>query len=84
MSLHEPPTNMTKNPDRKQIAYGSMATHWLDCPICGSAAFETLTSADRYRMGVRTCQCRGCGLAMTNPAPLAADLDPFYRDDYLL
>ena len=73
---------MSTNPDRKRIAYGSMATQWLECPVCASVEFDTLTSADRYRMGVRTCQCRRCGLAMTNPVPLAAALDAFYRDEY--
>jgi 2-polyprenyl-3-methyl-5-hydroxy-6-metoxy-1,4-benzoquinol methylase len=73
---------MNMSSDRNRIAYSSMATQWLECPVCASLKFDTLTRADRYRMGVRTCQCCGCGLAMTNPVPLAAALDDFYRDDY--
>ncbi len=73
---------MNMSPERNPIAYSSMATQWLECPVCASLQFDTLTRADRYSMGVRTCQCRGCGLAMTNPMPLAAALDDFYRDEY--
>jgi 2-polyprenyl-3-methyl-5-hydroxy-6-metoxy-1,4-benzoquinol methylase len=73
---------MNTSADRNPIAYRSMATQWLACPVCESTQFDTLTRADRYRMGVRTCQCRGCGLAMTNPVPEAAALSAFYENEY--
>jgi SAM-dependent methyltransferase len=61
-----------------------MARDWVSCPVCESRSFATLAHTDRYRMGVQTCQCRGCGLAMTNPVPSDEALSSFYRNDYRL
>ena len=59
-----------------------MITEWVPCPICAGSAFSVLTRRDRYRMGVQTCQCRRCGLTMTNPMPTAESLEQFYQDEY--
>lgn len=59
-----------------------MPSEMIACPVCESAQFAVLTRTDRYRMGVVTCQCQGCGLVMTNPMPSEAALGKFYRDDY--
>lgn len=59
-----------------------MPSTWLPCPVCGNTQFKELARDDRYRMGLPTCQCEKCGLAMTNPVPTEEALSQFYRDDY--
>ncbi len=54
----------------------------VPCTLCGGADFEALATTDRYRMGIRTVACRGCGLLMTNPMPVPEAIDDFYRNHY--
>lgn len=65
-----------------QVKYKRMSRDWMVCPVCSSTDFETLARVDRYGMGIPTCQCLRCGLAMTNPVPSDSALSGFYRDDY--
>jgi SAM-dependent methyltransferase len=59
-----------------------MDNAWMPCPACEGKDFQQLAREDRYQMGLPTCQCRKCGLAMTNPVPTEDALSRFYRDDY--
>jgi SAM-dependent methyltransferase len=67
-----------------QVKYASMQSEWMACPVCDQKEFQELARDDRYSMGLPTCQCRRCGLAMTNPVPTEEALSRFYRDDYRL
>ena len=54
----------------------------IDCPNCGGKSFAVLATTDRYKMGLRTVGCSGCGLVLTNPRPSAERMKKFYAEDY--
>lgn len=54
----------------------------VPCPLCGGTQFKPLARTDRYRMGITTAECSGCGFIMTNPMPTAEGLADFYRNHY--
>lgn len=62
--------------------YPGLLALCVACPIRGATEFVMLARVDRYRMGIQTCQCAGCGLIRTNPMPKASDLATFYRQSY--
>lgn len=62
--------------------YRDVATRHISCPLCNSTQATELAIADRYRMGVRTVGCNGCGLIMTNPQPTEAAMANFYAHHY--
>ena len=62
--------------------YRTLDKKEIPCPICAGRGFEQLSTKDRYRMGVRTVGCRGCGFVFTNPQPTEAALAEFYSNFY--
>jgi 2-polyprenyl-3-methyl-5-hydroxy-6-metoxy-1,4-benzoquinol methylase len=54
----------------------------IPCPNCGGSRFTSLATNDRYRMGLTTVGCEGCGLVMTNPRPSPARMEKFYAEEY--
>lgn len=54
----------------------------IDCPLCGQSSFEVLATTDRYKMGLHTVGCVGCGLVLTNPRPSKQAMAQFYAHDY--
>jgi SAM-dependent methyltransferase len=52
------------------------------CPNCGGHDFVVLATTDRYRMGLRTVGCSGCGLVLTNPRPSSERMKKFYAEEY--
>lgn len=67
---------------RSGYDYQALELEQVPCPICSSREFDELAKVDRYRMGITTSGCRGCGLVMTNPRPGIAAMDDFYRFHY--
>lgn len=65
-----------------KLVYDRLEKLEVPCPICGGTSFETLATIDRYRMGIRTVGCHGCGLAMTNPQPTVQAMEDFYGNHY--
>jgi SAM-dependent methyltransferase len=66
----------------ERFDYCSLTTREVPCPICREHRFETLCVADRYRMGIVTSGCLGCGLVMTNPRPEEGAIADFYLTHY--
>ncbi len=64
------------------VYYAALEKKEIPCPICNGHDFEDLSSKDRYRMGVRTVGCIGCGFVLTNPQPTEAALNDFYLRFY--
>jgi 2-polyprenyl-3-methyl-5-hydroxy-6-metoxy-1,4-benzoquinol methylase len=53
-----------------------------ECNLCGGGLLVTLTHADRYGFGARTCACQRCGLAFLSPRPTASAYAEFYATTY--
>lgn len=66
----------------RQFLYKGMKLDYVPCPICSGTDFEHLLDIDRYRMGVQTAGCKGCGLVMTHPLPSEGALNHFYKNHY--
>lgn len=66
----------------KKFDYSSLPLQSVICPVCKGNSFEKLASADRYRMGIITAGCTGCGLIMTNPRPFKEEIEGFYKNHY--
>ncbi len=64
------------------MVYDKLPKVRLACPLCHGEEFEVLCKTDRYRMGISTARCSGCGLIMTNPVPSAEALEEFYSQHY--
>ena len=58
----------------------------VDCPLCGSARYETVLEAPDHSTGgglrFAVVRCTQCGLRFTNPRPNIECITPFYPSDY--
>jgi SAM-dependent methyltransferase len=68
--------------DNDTDLFASMEKAASPCNLCGGNGFTRLADVDRYRMGIQTCQCDACGIAMTFPMPTEASLNWFYTNKY--
>jgi 2-polyprenyl-3-methyl-5-hydroxy-6-metoxy-1,4-benzoquinol methylase len=54
----------------------------VPCNLCGGTDFLDVVKSDRYGMGLSTVMCKYCGFLFTNPRPIEAEMDRFYREHY--
>lgn len=62
--------------------YEQMKKETVPCNLCGTTDLVDVVSCDRYGMGLCTVMCKNCGFLFTNPRPIEAEMNRFYRESY--
>ena len=62
--------------------YEQMKKETVPCNLCGATDLVDVVSCDRYGMGLYTVMCKNCGFLFTNPRPIEAEMNRFYRESY--
>ena len=65
-----------------EVSYAGARKLVAVCPVCGRSDLRSLHDKDRHDLGLRTCQCRYCGMVFLSPRPTNEWFDEFYQEHY--